>query len=256
MHTRDFSRSFIHFRIDLEEQAAITMSSKQPFTMNHVRIPLECVCVMNDVTYVLGASCKTERVNVTENVWRDPNADFAVISSNDDFLLLKRFARCGQEAANEVDPDRPVQFERQSGKAAEAWCMHRLDIPHVEGEELSTADAVYNAIMANRNVVSRTEYELRDGTTVVLEYPVKCINVNDREGFYQVDTGPVIFPDDMPDVSMPIERFRFAYVAHNCHDWAEFIVNVPTPVNGGVAVHHYSQSRRVETISNRMIAVK
>lgn len=256
MQVCDFNNSYHHFRVDFDIQRPITVSAKQPFTMNHVRLPIECLCVMDDITYMLGASCKTERVNVTENVWRDPNADFCVVASADDFLLLKQFASCGQEASNELDPDRPLQLERQAGKCDDAWCMHRIDTRRIDGELLDDGDAVYDAIMANETVVSQTEYELVDGTKVSLEYPVKCINVSDREHYYQVDTGPVLFPDDIPNVSLPIERFRLAYVAHNCPQWAEFIVNVPTPIDGSTAVNHYSQSRRIETTANRMIAVR
>ena len=51
-----------------------------------------------------------------------------------------------------------------------------------------------------------------------------------------------------------MSRLRLAYVAHNAHDWAEFIVNVPTVVVPGVSVYHYSESRPL-VVRNSMIAV-
>ncbi|MFM1550114.1 MAG: hypothetical protein ACKJSG_11980 [Lentisphaeria bacterium] len=96
---------------------------------------------------------------------------------------------------------------------------------------------------------------ISDGLPVVIEYPVKCVNVSERELYYQTDTGPVLLPNDRTDTDLPIERFDLAYVAHNCPDWAEFIVSVPTPVSEGVSVDHYSESRRVETTTNRLIEV-
>jgi hypothetical protein len=44
-------------------------------------------------------------------------------------------------------------------------------------------------------------------------------------------------------------------VAHNCRDWAEFIVCVPTALTDGTKVHHYSTSVRLDGVENRMIAV-
>ena len=242
----DFSSAFFHFRIDLKKQSAVTITVKQPFSLNCVRIPLESRCVIRDsargheTQYVLGASCKTELVNVRRDLWMLPNADFCPVVGGGDFLLLKRFAQCDMTVARESIQMAPA-LDRQVGRADEAWAEHRVDVPMAEARALEEPAQVFEAVMSNRPLVSRTEFDLGDGQQVMLEYPVKTLNVSDRDGYYQVDTGPVLFPDLSIGHEHFIGNFRLAYVAHNGPDWAEFIVNVPTPAGESIQVHHYSK---------------
>jgi len=80
---------------------------------------------------------------------------------------------------------------------------------------------------------------------VTVEYPVKTVNYSERHHSYQVDTGPVLMLDPSAGDSL-IERLHMAYVAHLGGDWAEFLVNVPTRLEGhDISVYHYSNVRRV-----------
>jgi len=245
MNVCDFSRSYLYFCVDLQKQQAITITNKQPFTKNQVRIPLESRCVLTDpkgkqTQYVLGASCKTELVNVKTGMWTQPNADFAPIASEDDFLIIKRWQRHDLEI-QQKDSSMAKHRERQVGKAREAWHEHRLDVTLVDEKPL-TVDEVIAATLNNRQMTARTELELVGGWHALIEYPVKTINVSDRDRYYQVDTGPVLLPR-IAGASSPISGFELAYVAHNAPDWVEFVVNVPTAVGEGITVPHYSESR-------------
>jgi len=87
---------------------------------------------------------------------------------------------------------------------------------------------------------------------------VKTVNFSERERYYQVDTGPVLFPGVTgigAGGEPPLTACRLAYVAHNAPDWAEFIVCVPTAVHADIDVHHYSKSVRVEGVRNRLFRV-
>lgn len=92
----DFTQSYFHFETDLNVRPAITVTAAQPFTLNRVRIPLECRCEVTDpatgatTSYALLASCKTERVGVERDVWMLPNADFCAVYSDETFLIIKR----------------------------------------------------------------------------------------------------------------------------------------------------------------------
>ena len=93
----DFSRSFLTFRIDTLKKPPITVSHKPPFTLNNVRIPIECRCRITQKStgmaedFVLGANCKTERVGVDRDIWHHPNADFVPIFSQKRGLAIKTF---------------------------------------------------------------------------------------------------------------------------------------------------------------------
>jgi len=73
------------------------------------------------------------------------------------------------------------------------------------------------------------------------------MNVNERDWIYQTDTGPVLLPDFSQDTEHLIETLYLAYVAVNSPDWAEFIVQTPTPLNDEIAVNHYSKAVRLQT---------
>jgi hypothetical protein len=98
--TVDFHRSFLTFRVDLQKQAAITLSHKPPTTENNARIQLECICRLasqstgETKTYVLGASCKTERVGGPGDLWLLPNADFCPVVCDEEFLIIKSWQKC------------------------------------------------------------------------------------------------------------------------------------------------------------------
>ena len=80
------------------------------------------------------------------------------------------------------------------------------------------------------------------GYRVELEHPVFTINVSERYGFFQTDTGPVLFPDLEQPFSSLTDSLYLAYSAFNGPDWAEFIVQRRTPVAEGVTVSHFSES--------------
>ncbi|MCH2131559.1 MAG: hypothetical protein MK179_20665 [Pirellulaceae bacterium] len=256
MQTCDFTRSFFHFETDHEAPSPLTITVQQPITRNQVRIPVECRCeVTNPQTgtttqYVLGASCKTEKVNVDRDVWLVPNADFCVVSSEETFLIIKRFERLDVEVPTEANMAKPIC--RQVGKSDGAWTRHSRNLHMVTGRQLELPDEVITATLADRPLNARTEFVLADGHQVMIEYPVKTINVSERDRYYQVDTGPVLLPDLSIGHESFVGNFRLAYIAHNCTDWAELVVNVPTPVAKGISVDHYSQPVRLET-RNSMI---
>jgi len=239
----DFRNAYLHFELDFIKLKTITVTVKQPFTLNHVRIPLECRCTVNGVEYVLGAACKTESVNVKRDIWTLPNADFNPVASKEHFMIIKQWDHCERHIPNSITGDN--QPWRQSGLAAEAWPNHRIDTPMVDARQLNNAEEAWDAIVSNRPIVSRTSFRTDDGLDVVLEYPVKTVNVSNRDNFCQPDTGPVLIPLANEKAGMLIDRFHLAYIAQCGESWAEFIVNVPTPISPDRSVGHYSMPVRV-----------
>lgn len=248
MQACDFRNS--HFFFEIDQARATTVTLKQPFAHNQVRIPLECRCEVTEpggatTEYILAASCKTERVGVDSDIFNQPNADFCVVCSREDFMIVKRWQQV-DIAIDRQSTAMAAHVDRQVGRAADAWTSHLLGVDMAEAEVLASNDRIIQAVQGRRPIVSRTEFDLEDGCRFLVEYPVKTINVSDRHGNYQVDTGPVLFPDLSIGHDRMIGNLRLAYVAHHQRDWAEFIINVPTPVDDGTLVHHYSKTVRVD----------
>ncbi len=253
MQTVDFARSSLTFRIDYEKRPAETASHEPPSSLNNARILLECVCEIIDnetgaaQTFVMGASCKTERVGVERDVWIHPNADFVPILSQDRYLIVKTY-QVANMGVPFYPPSRGMQPERQTGYVADAYESIRLDVRRVEGEILDTPEQIVEATLdpsgpplVGRTVIQEGRY------TAVLEFPVKTMNASERDFIYQTDTGPVLMPDFSREPDDLIAGFELAYVALNSPDWAEFIVRAPTPVGEGIEVYHYSKFVRFDT---------
>jgi hypothetical protein len=263
MQTIDFNRSYLRFRIDLAAQPAITLTHKAPTTVNNVRINMECRCELLDRqadrshVYILCASCKTERVGVDRDCWLEPNADFCLVASDDEFLVMKSWA-CTDFAAPDDSETSTPPLARQSGLTREAWPKFELQFRAAHGTRLTSVDEIIASIRGDQPIVAHTEYD--DGDfRVRLDYPVKTINYSERDDVYQTDTGPLLLPDlsaeRLQRCEQLIDCFDLAYSAFNSADWAEFIINVPTPVGQGISVDHYSKTRRIEAVENCLIEV-
>jgi hypothetical protein len=263
MQTIGFDRSYIRFRIDQKLQSPITVTHAMPTTVNNVRINVECRCEVIELAsersrvYLLGASCKTERVGASSDCWLQPNADFCLVASEEEFLTIKSWA--SNDIKNEKLPGvAGIPLERQSGLSRDAWPEFRLQVKAAHGRPLTSVEAIIAAIQGDRPLVARTEFT-QDRYRVIIDQPVKTVNYSERENVYQTDTGPIILPDLSPDrlsgCEHFVECFDLAYSTFNSAGWTEFIVNVRTPVSGNVTVNHYSESRRIEPSRNQLIEV-
>ena len=258
MNTFDFNRSFFTFRIDTLVKQPLTVTHKPPFSLNNARIPIECRCVVTEKatdqaqSFVLGASCKTERVGVESDIWLEPNADFCPIFSDDRYLSLKTYSQVGT-TMDLFPPGSGSQSDRQTGLIDDTYDSVKIDMTECDGTPLDSAQEIVEAVLANQNLVARTELE-NDRYHALIEHPVKTINANERDWIYQTDTGPVLFPDLSVEPDEMLTSLELAYSAFNCPDWIEFIVRRVTPTTSDVSVYHYSDAVRCDS-RNQMLRI-
>lgn len=256
MQVIDFARSFLTFRVDVLKQPPTTFTHEPIVSLNNARILVECRCLITDKhrgqteEFVLGASCKTERVGPDRDIWVQPNADFAPVFSKRHFLTIKTYDSVGRQLPF-YPPTNGLQPDRHSGLVAEAFDNVRIDLARTEGETLSSTKAIIDSILNNDPQVAHTTYET-ERYLVELQYPIKTINASEREGIYQTDTGPILYPDLTRDWDQLIDSMQLAYSAFNCPDWIEFLVRVPTQLGEGISVYHYARSERV-TCRNQIL---
>lgn len=258
MQTIDFQCSFLTFRIDTLRKPPQTVSHKPPFSLNNARIQIECRLTVAETTgdwserYVLGANCKTERVGVERDIWTEPNADYVPIFSNSGFLNLKTYARAGQDVEL-YPPGSGRQTDRQTGRHDEAFDSIRIDLSERPGKLLESTDEIVATTLANTPLIARTTIDAGRYTAVV-EYPIKTMNANERDGVYQTDTGPILLPDFSAEPGEMLDRLQLAFAAFNGPDWIELLVRVPTAVTEDVSVYHYSKPTRFDA-RNEIIAL-
>jgi hypothetical protein len=263
VETLDFSRSFFTFGIDLEKKPPRTISAKPRYPSNNPRVVVEATCEVsgqdrkNPTRYILSASCKSENVAEPSGLWMTPNADVCFILSEREFLVSKSWAK-NDTVVNLWPAGQGVQPERQSSLVSDAWVSLNIDLFRTAGEVLESADEVVEATFANKRLVARMEYD-DEGYHVLIEHPIKTINVNRKYRYFQTDTGPILLPDLGPErrrsSRLFIENLDLAFEAFNSPDWAEFVINVPTMIGPKTSVNHYSKFRRIEGMKNSVISI-
>lgn len=256
----DFSRSFLTFRIDTLKKPPQTVSHAPPYSLNNARIQLDCVCELTDPaggrtqTFVLGVSCKTERVGVPREIWTVPNSDFIPVVSADRFLNIKTYAFIGQEAGVELHGLGRPQPDRQTGETAVAFDRLTIHLQSARARELPTPRDIIAATYAHLPLVAVTEYTA-GSLSVKLTYPIKTFNVNERDDIYQTDTGPLLIPRGDGPFDRQIEGLQLAFGAFNSPDFIELLLRAPTAVPGGARVYHYCEPLRLEGVRNRICAL-
>ena len=259
MQVLDFPRSFVTWRIDLDELPPRTLSHRPPYAMNNSRISLESRCRILDretgamQTFVLGASCKTEQVGADQDLFLLPNADFMPVISGDSFMHLKTWARVGT-AVHRFPPEGGDQPDRLRVPLRGTFVSMHLDLLERDAELLPDARAIVSATfggdpLVGVTTVSHGRYE------AAIEYPIKTMNANEREWIYQTDTGPVLYPDLDAAPEALMEGLDVAFEAHNRPDWAEFIVRRRTRIAEGVDVYHYSEPIRLNGVENAVYRI-
>ncbi|MBM3501165.1 MAG: hypothetical protein FJX74_21135 [Armatimonadetes bacterium] len=179
-----------------------------------------------------------------QGLFKQPNYDFCGIFEPRDYALIRAHASA-DEGGYEI------------GKVAERFEALHIHVIRAEGRLLESDAEIVRATLDNIPLIARTA--LRDpdsGLEAVLEYPIKTMNVREEGSVYQVDTGPVAFPDLSPPGREGIERLALAFIAFNRAESAEFVLQAPTPVGADPSVRtpHYSELRVVEC-RNSVVAV-
>jgi hypothetical protein len=216
--------------------AFVTFGTKNRGNLARLAIESRCLLFENDQlhqTFYQFASCKSEDTYAKEDLFKSPNWDFSGVFSATHFVIFRVHLPFADNYADR-------------GRVAERFEDLLFQLPSCKAEELRAPERIVAVTLSGKPLVGRTVIQSSAGRRrAVLEYPIKTMNVNDKEQMYQVDTGPLAYPDFSVETENAIERIELAYVAYNRADEAYFIVQRPTPVDGTQKVAHYSQIVRL-----------
>ena len=192
--------------------------------------------------YYQCGSCKSEDTFAERELFCKDNYDFLPVFGPRHAVIFRRKVRLN-------DNYRSIQAE------IPAWGgrIHRLK-PARQSRRLDTNAEIRKTTHAGLPLVARTE--LRNdgnGLRAVIEYPVKTVNINDARNIYQVDTGPLAFPDLEARTDRLAESIHLAFVAFNVAHFADFVIETSTPIHGDgrelCRVHHYSELRSLPALN-------
>ena len=237
MKVRDYSRSFVTF---------VTRHRG-----NNARLQVESACTFTDARsgvthdYLFFASCKSEDTFAGAHLFYEDNYDFCGIFSDEAYAIFRTHAT-------------HAEGYREQGLWKDRFEDVRKHIVWTEGEPLHSGAEIVQASLDNTPLVGQVEIASEDGALrVTLEFPIKTMNANDIQNCWQVDTGPVAFPDFEMAAGRHIERLSPAYVAYNAPDFADFVVQQAFPVAAGremVQVTHYAGLVSLPAVT-RVVAV-
>ncbi len=219
----DYSRSFVTF----------TTRGRG----NNARLQIESVCNLTDKTsgqtteYVFFASCKSEDTFAKSNLFYEDNYDFCGIFASEEYAIFR------------------TKSTHTDGFRETGLWKNRFENVHFQlvkqtGHMLETPADIVQSTLKGIPIIGRVEIG-NESFSAVLEFPIKTMNVNDIQNLYQIDTGPIAFPDFDITPTHPIERLSPAYVAYNAPHFADFVIQQPLAIHANsretIQVTHYSK---------------
>jgi len=194
--------------------------------------------------YIQCGSCKGEDTFPKKDFFLKDNYDFLPVFGPEHSIIFRRKAWLNPN----YKTCRPIGdlFGGPKHYLIEAGTFH----------ELKTNETIIQATHKFFPIVAQTEiWDDKTNLRAIIEYPIKTLNINIKKNVYQVDTGPVVFPDLSKRYDSYAEGLSLAFVIFNVSDFAEFIIEVPTVINDNCKIYHYSQCLSV-TARNRLYALK
>jgi hypothetical protein len=242
----DFARSFLRFTSD---------------RVNHTpRLQLDALCrvTLPDQTshqLVLTAPCLGESMYAASGLIHQPTFEFVMVAeAGVAFAVLRHHANAADDLA-----EAHRVGEAMSTRSGVPARVTALDVTLRRFEAvvpISDYDGFRVALLEDQPILGRTSYRRDDGALVELEYPVKTANVAHGAPAWQVDAGPVPWPDPSADGELLVGRVGLAYLVYNDFGWAEVARRVPTPLGDGApATAHYGAVRRVDVRNELFAAV-
>lgn len=249
MNVTDFSRSFLRFT-----------SSR---IGNTARLQLDALCTLTETAsgrstrYVLTAPCVAENMYQDSSLIQVPTCEFRMIASTEEYRMIKDYP------TYDLDADMArMKDEKHSTFDGSQAQLTELSIFVREAEKTTGIEGYEEfkpPFLSNRNLVGTTELKSPDGTlTARMEYPIRTSNIQVSSGRWQVDAGPVLYPDFARKPKIRVEFFARAYIVFNDFAWAEIILHRPGSLmkDGKEAVRasHYHDPSRIQ-VPSRLFAV-
>ena len=125
--------------------------------------------------------------------------------------------------------------------------------------ELKTFEQIRDITATDTPMAAQTEITNEEtGLRCLMEYPIKTMNISIDNSIWQVDTGPVAFPDLTQRFDAPVDSVRLAFAVFNAPHFCDFVIEQPTPIirddREVCKVYHYSNPVSLSA-KNRVLAV-
>lgn len=231
----DFYRSYMRWAVEPNPN-----DTRKPGHMpwrNAVRILVDARCTIHneqngttEEVYLI-APCRTEWMYRDTEVIQNPSGEYRVIFTQDRQIPVgKQIEEAG---------------ERSGSVPTSGFTSLAFEITEVPATPLADDAAIIAASKGIKPIIAKTEIKSEErGMRAVLEYPIRTMNFNEDHTRFQVDTGPLVFPDFTLKTEHLIDSCKLAHAVYNRFDYAEFVCKQPTPLlkdgQEVARVFHYS----------------
>ena len=215
--------------------------------MNTCRAQINASCVLTDTAggqsheLYLGKECIGEHMYKEIGIAQVPTSEVATIFGKSESSLLKKFANHD----NDVVQSGAMDVRRKGFAGGYAyWTDLQFVLRSAQARPLQTVEEIISATLAGEAMVGRTALiDPERGWEAALEYPINYVNVHPPAGRFQVDVGPILYPDLTSTEASVVDRVQLAYVMYNQLDEVEFAIRTPTVVAEGQSGEtlHYSE---------------
>lgn len=209
---------------------------------NSVRMWIESRTIITNIksgestVYYQGASCKSENTFGERDLFYKDNYDFLPIFGEGKVLVFRRHAN------KRGDSYRTIKKMEEMWGANPVLQMPAAKVVTV----LDSFEKIRDATAAGIPIVTQTEFHNdKTGLRAIIEAPCKTMNISHPKKMYQVDTGPIVFPDLSKKYGVQIDCLSLAFIAFNADHFADFVIEAPTPIMEDKkevsVVYHYSK---------------
>ncbi len=226
----EYGKSFIQTTNNSENTPRFLVDSK-------------CTIINGDKVeeYYLGAKCKGENTFAKDKLFQELSFEFFPVFSNDKTLIFRRFKW--------YLPSELEEYKKLYNKG-ELWGNRKFVIKETEPSEvLNTQKEIKEATLAGKPIMGRIVIvHPVSGIKAILDFPIKTMNVNGKE--WQVDTGPIIFPDLGLYPIQKILSFSLSFIAFNSFNFIEAIMESIVQINGTNPVVYIARDEGILRIKN------
>ena len=199
--------------------------------------------------YYTCASCKSEDTFASKDLFMKDNYDFLPIFGPAHGVIFRRRAWLNDNYKTVLPARKMWEGQKYDGIRPSASAR-------ILAGQRDIADATDRFLP----IVAQTEmHDAGSGRRVIIEYPIKTMNINREQNLYQTDTGPVAFIDPCADFEKSADAIALAFVAFNTPDFADFVIEEPTPIEKDgkeiCRIHHYSRILSLPA-ANRLFALR
>jgi hypothetical protein len=241
--------------LDYRNCFTLNHSARDGVAKNICRTQLLAKCTLTNrqtsesFDYFLGKECIGEHMYLDIGIAQVPTSEVAVIFNPNETSLQKQFV----DHDNDVVQSGPFSAKRKGFDDGYSYSTElQFILDGAEGTSLTTPQGISKAMMKGKPMVGRTTLDGEEsGWSAVLEYPLAYMNVQPDFEVFQVDMGPILYPDFDSTAEMLVDRLQFAYIMYNRFDEAEFAIRVPTKVaeDESAETLHYSKVVKVSAMN-------